>query len=210
MQIQCSPSNPIRRTALPQAQGQDDKCKDCVFASVCKPEGLLIRPLGAPTGWSEASLNESASDFIKSQAGEDTQFGAVDGGNCGLTAYTLPDDKAQAVLNAAKELYPGSPEFKASSFNPANQRMVAVLQSHDEPHLFVCLQSRQDGSCKVLDDINFVDAGADSLSPAIQDALLPADSGLDREDGWNFLTGALTGSKPLELGEGAGEPYWWH
>lgn len=210
MQIQCSPSNPVFRTALPQAQGQDDKCKDCVLSSVCKPEGLMMRPIGATHGWSEASLNDSASDFVKSKVGEDATFGFLDGGNCGLTAYVLPEDKAQAVLAGAKEMYRGDAEFQAANFNPASQRMLGVLVSEDEPKLFVCLQNRSDGSCKVVSDFGFVGAGCcDNLSPATQEALLPADSGLDREDDWNFLTGALTGSKPLDLGEEAGKPFWW-
>ncbi|MBS2037162.1 hypothetical protein JST97_19400 [bacterium] len=210
MQIQCSPSNPVLRTALPQLQGQEDKCKDCVMASLCKPEGLMVRPLGAPSGWSEASLNDSASDFVKSQVGEDATFGSLDGGNCGLTAYVLPEDKAKAVLSAAKEMYPGAADFQAASYDPAKQRMLGVLVSEDEPKLFVCLQSRADGSCKVINDIGFVGGMCSSdLSPATQEALVPADSGLDREDDWNFLTGALTDSKPLELGEEAGTPFWW-
>lgn len=207
MQIQCSPQNPVRRTALPQLQEGNDKCKDCVFASICKPEGLMTRPIGAPTGWSESSLNDSAGDFVKSQA---DKFGGLDGGNCGLTAYVLPDDKAKAVLSAAKEMYPGAADFQAASYNPASQRMFGILESEDEPKLHICLQNRADGSCKVINDIGFVGGMClDSISPATQEALVPQASGLDREDDWNFLTGALTNSKPLELGDEAGRPFWW-
>ncbi|MFN8610813.1 MAG: hypothetical protein U0931_24945 [Vulcanimicrobiota bacterium] len=210
MQIQCSPSNPVRRAALPQLQERTDQCQDCVFASVCKPEGLMTRPVGAPAGWSESSLNDSATDFVKSQLGEEAPFGTLDGANCGLTAYVLDSDKGQAVLAAAKEMYPGAADFQAATFNPGKQRMFGVLVSEDEPKLFVCLQNRADGSCQVINDIGFVGGMClDSLSPKTLETLVPADSGLDREDDWNFLTGALTGSKPLELGEEAGRPFWW-
>lgn len=170
----------------------------------------MIRPLGAPQGWSEASLNDSASDWVKSQVGEDNDFGALDGGNCGLTAYVLPEAKAQAVLTAAKEMYPGAADFQAANFDNSKQRMLGVLVSEDEPKLFVCLQNRADGSCKVLNDIGFVGGMcSDSLSPAAQQALVPAESGKDREDDWEFLNGALTDSQPLDLGEEAGKPFWW-
>lgn len=210
MQIQCSPSNPVRRTSLPQVQEQNDKCRDCVFASVCKPEGLMTRPMGAPQGWSEASLNDSANEWIKSQLGDETDFGTLDGGNCGLTAYVLPEAKANAVLTAAKEMYPGADNFQAASFDNSKQRMLGVLVSEAEPKLFVCLQNRADGSCKVLNDIGFVGGMCtDSLSENTQEALVPAASGKDREDDWEFLNGALTDASPLELGDEAGRPFWW-
>ncbi len=114
----------------------------------------MTRPVGAPQGWSEASLNDSASDWIKSQVGDEKDFGTLDGGNCGLTAYVFPEAKAQAVLTAAKEMYPGAKDFQAASFDNSKQRMVGVLVSEDEPRLYVCLQSRADGSCKVLRTIS--------------------------------------------------------
>ena len=77
----------------------------------------MTRPVGAPQGWSEASLNDSASDWIKSQVGDEKDFGTLDGGNCGLTAYVFPEAKAQAVLTAAKEMYPGAKDFQAASFD---------------------------------------------------------------------------------------------
>ena len=211
MQIQCSPSNPTRRAAtLPQVGAQDDKCRDCVFASVCKPEGLMTRPIGAKPGWSDASLNDSAQDFVKSQVGEETPFGTLDAGNCGLTAYVIPSDKAQAVAAAAKEMYPGAKDFQALNFDPAKQRMVGVLVSEDEPKLFVCTQNRADGQCQVINDIGFVGGMCtDSLSEGTMEALVPAASGKDREDDWEFLSGALEGSQPLNLGEEAGQPFWW-
>ena len=49
----------------------------------------------------------------------------------------------------------------------------------------------------------------DSLSEKTQEALVPAASGKDREDDWEFLNGALTDTTPLELGSEAGQPFWW-
>lgn len=57
VEILCSPSNPVNRkplSQLPQTEEKPDKCKDCVLASICKPDlGLMPRPVGTPKGWSE-------------------------------------------------------------------------------------------------------------------------------------------------------------
>jgi hypothetical protein len=173
--------------------------------------GVIPRPAGVGFGWSENALNDSATQFVKDNAtGEDSKFGSMDGANCGLTAYVVPQEKAEALVSATKEMYPGSKEFQSLNYDPAQQRLVGVLVSEDEPRLFLCVQSKADGSCKISDDFSFVGSGAsESLSAKTQEALVPAASGKDREDDWEFLSGALAGSKPLDLGSEAGSPFWW-
>lgn len=209
MQITANLTTRPMSSGVRPGEASNDQPVDQVLASFCKPPALLS-PVGGARGWSEASLNESAQEFVKSRLGEDTDFGSLEGGNCGLTAYVLPENKARAVLNAAQEMYPGSEEFQAASFDSARQRMFGVLVSEDEPKLYVCLQNRSDGSCVVISDIGFVGGCcSSSISEKTQEALVPAASEKDREDDWEFLSGALAGSEPLNLGEEAGRPFWW-
>lgn len=175
-------------------------------------QGLIPRPIGTPGGWSEDSLNQSAANFILSKTGEDDDslFGSVDGGNCGLSAYIIPENKASALLQAGKEIYHGSQAFKFSNYDPAKQRMIGVLTSEDEPKMFICLQSKANGSSMILDEINFAGIDfANTLSPAVQEALVPQSSGLDRSDDWNFLVGSLQNSQALNLGGEEDHSFWW-
>ena len=173
--------------------------------------GTIPRPAKIGSGWSEDSLDASAADFVKNLASqEDSVVGSLDANNCGLTAYVVAPDKAEAVLSAGKEMYPGSQEFQALSYNPAQQRLLGVLVSEDEPQLYLCVQNRADGQCTLSDSLGFVGGGCcDTLSPQTAETLVPEASGKDREDDWEFLTGALTGAKPLDLGSEAGQPFWW-
>lgn len=208
MQIQTN--GPIR---CPRAQtgssAHNQGSGDGFCGTVHTPSPMMTAPITASKGWSEASLNDSARDFVLARTGPDTEFGEVDGGNCGLTAYVLPDDKARLMDRATKEMCPGAETFQNLQFDPASQRMVVVMISEPEPRLFLCTQERASGDCKVHDEFKFLDGNGSMLSDATQEALIPASSGIDRDDDWNFQDAALAGSTPLDLGENAGRPFWW-
>lgn len=152
-----------------------------------------------------AKLDAMAVDYIKQNATEDSDFGTVDGGNMGLTAYSLSPSKSKALLSAAKDIYPGAKELKGFQFNSNTTNLVAVIKSEDEPYVYLCPQSKSTGACGVtVIGINSVD-----LTSANEELFQAACPGADQEDWGSALTGIFSKERHLKLGEGSADHLWW-
>jgi hypothetical protein len=152
-----------------------------------------------------AKLDAMAVDFVQRNATEDSDFGTVDGNNCGLTAYSLSAGKSKALLSLARDIYPGAKELKKFQFNPSSQNLVAVVTSEDEPHIHLVPQSKASGACSpAIVGLNVVDLC--SAQPELFEAACP---GADPEDWGSAMTGIFAKERHLKLGEGSADASWW-
>ena len=150
-------------------------------------------------------LDQPAVEFIKMQATEDGPFGSIDGGNLGLSAYRLSPPTATRLLAAAKEICPGSRPLQSARFDPTRQQMLAVLTSDDEPHVHIAMQSKSDGACQIIGDVNAV-YFPDLPEERFQE-IFPR---VSRDADWDgCLTSLFSKESYLSLGDGAAERLWW-
>lgn len=168
---------------------------------------IMSTPLQVAGGntLSPGKLDALAVEHIQKNAGDDSDFGSIDGGNRGLTAYSLSAGKTKELLTLARDLYPGARELKAYQFNPNTTNMVAVVTSEDEPHIHLCPQSKSSGQVgKAVIDLNVVD-----LSSGSEEAFQAACPAADPEDWGSAMTAIFEKQRHLNLGEGSAEHLWW-
>ncbi len=168
---------------------------------------IMSTPLQVAGGntLSNSKLDAMAVEHVQKNATEDSDFGTIDGGNLGLTAYSLTPGKTKELLTLARDIYPGARELKGYQFNPTTTNMVAVVTSEDEPHIHLCPQSKSSGQVgKPIIDLNVVD-----LSSGSEEAFQAACPGADVEDWGSAMTAIFEKQRHLHLGEGSAEHLWW-
>jgi hypothetical protein len=153
----------------------------------------------------QAKLDSAATAGLKALATEDSDLGTVDGGNRGLSAYTLSPSGSHNLLAVAKDMYPGAKELRNYKHNPATTNLVAALTSEDEPHIHLFPQSKATGELGAV----IVKLNTNYLTNANPELYQTAFPGASQDDSWEAMTAFFSKERHLDLGPGSAEHLWW-
>lgn len=170
------------------------------------------RPLPAkPADGGAAFLDEAAAGALKAiAAADDSPFGAVGGGNRGLSAYRLITRAANRTAWLVEASFPGI-NLGGKEYSDFSPQLILVITSDDEPAAHMYEQDRVSGKLSRVADFSLTDA-CERLGSnrSLLEKIVP---GADPDTlAWPVLLNGLLGagnSSPVSLGGGSAKPYWW-
>lgn len=155
---------------------------------------------------SKAALAKSVKAFILANMGEGKLFPPIDDGNMGVCAYIASDSNGGAMLELAKDLYPGAPLAQSFVYDFKKHVVFAVMTSEDEPALHLVVFDPDSGDFTPITDLGVIDLT--SSSPEVFARCFPGFS--QEDDDWGVLvTELITDGRYLNLGEGGARDLWW-
>ncbi len=158
-----------------------------------------------------AFLDEAAAGAVKAIAArDDSPFGAVDGGNLGLSAYRLTTRAANRTAWLVESSFPGI-NLGGKDYSDLGPQLILVITSDDEPAAHMYDQDRVSGELSRIADFSLTNAceHLDSDRSLLEKLTPGADPGTLE---WPAMLNGLFGSgnsSPIPLGEGSAKPYWW-
>lgn len=186
--------------------------KDGGAKSAVSAEAAAVKPAADTEKPVSAFLDETAARAIKAIAGaDDPPFGAIDGGNRGLSAYRLTTRAANLTAWLVEASFPGI-NLGGKDYSDLGPQLILIVTSDDEPAAHMYDQDRGSGELSRIADFSLADScerlGSNgSLLKRIAPGADP-----DTLD-WPTVLNGLLGpgnSSPVPLGEGSAEPYWWN
>lgn len=158
-----------------------------------------------------AFLDDAAAGAVKAIAArDDSPFGAVNGGNRGLSAYRLTTRAANRTAWLVESSFPGI-NLGGKDYSDLGPQLILVITSDDEPAAHMYDQDRVSGKLSMVADFSLTNACERLGSNGdLLERLAPgADPGTLE---WPAMLTGLLGSgnsSPISLGEGSAKPYWW-
>lgn len=146
-----------------------------------------------------ATVEASATKFVRDNAGEGKAFPDVDSGEDGLKAYLLNDAAARRTLAFAKLWEPGSAKLGAFAYDPAKHLLVVVRTTFDEEDIALVAIDRASGKGALLTGrMGVVDAEYHLGAAKIKQVLPGFDTanGIDHMD---LIDALVKGSREVAL-----------
>lgn len=158
------------------------------------------------------TADEAAAKAITAIAGgDDSPFGAVDGGNRGLSAYRLTTRAANLTAWLVESSFPGI-NLGGKDYSDLGPQLILIITSDDEPAAHMYDQDRVSGALTRVADFSLTEACERLGSNA--SLLKRIAPGTDPDTlAWPAVLNGLLGSgnsSPVPLGEGSARPYWWN
>lgn len=175
-------------------------------------EKLEIPAVSSPDrAQTAARLTALAAAFLKRTANSGTSpFGAIDAGNCGVSAYRFAPESANLMMELSAKTYPKA-GIPGKAYAAGGPSLIAVVASWDDPEISLYEQNVDTGGMSPvalrLDVIGMVEY-LKHHDAKLRDQIVPGLHPSYLE--WDILLGGLfSRSTPIPLGEGSAEPYWW-
>lgn len=138
---------------------------------------------------------------IVENAGEEKRFSGLEDGNAGLHAYIIPQSEVARTMTVIAGLLKRPDLFSNFSYNSAEQHMVAVLETWDEPQVSLLVFQRDSEKAiqlaHAVSPFNFHDEDTPTEDPVRQ--AVPTAWATGNYDGFHVFYSLLKDAEKLAL-----------
>lgn len=173
-------------------------------------EGKLPDKTGGKADDASNPDSQAAAAIRAIAAREESPFGALNGGNRGLSAYRMTTRAANRAAWLVESSFPGI-NLGGKEYSDVGPQLILVITSDDEPAAHMYDQDRASGKLLRIAEFSITEA-CERLGSngSLLEKIAP---GADPDTlDWPALLSGLLGSgnsAPVPLGEGSAPPYWW-